>query len=68
MVKRTQTIRRLLPHCLSVFDPFSGLALKGLTKLKKKKTENSQAFNFPKILIDKFATTKIILSTQTYPT
>ena len=27
----TQTIRRLLPaNCLSVFDPFVGLALKGL--------------------------------------
>ena len=29
MVKRTQTIRRLLPtNCLSVFDHFVGLALK----------------------------------------
>ena len=33
MVKRTQTFRRLLPtNCLSVFDHFVGLALKGLTK------------------------------------
>ena len=32
MVKRTQTIRRLLPTtCLSVFDHFVGLALEGLT-------------------------------------
>ena len=31
MVKHTQTIRRLLPtNCLSVFDYFVGLALKGL--------------------------------------
>ena len=31
MVKHTQTIRRLLPtNCLSVFDHFLGLALKGL--------------------------------------
>ena len=32
MVKHTQTSRRLLPtNCLSVFDHFVGLALKGLT-------------------------------------
>ena len=32
MVKQIQTIRRLLPtNCLSVFDHFAGLALKGLT-------------------------------------
>ena len=31
MVKHTQTIRRLLPtNCLSVFDHFVGLLLKGL--------------------------------------
>ena len=39
MVKHTQTIRRKLPtNCLSVFDHFVGLALKGLrkdTKLSK---------------------------------
>ena len=35
MVKRTQTIRRLLPtNCLSVFDHFVGVALKGSTKIK----------------------------------
>ena len=29
MIKRTQTIRRLLPtNCLSVFDQFVGLTLK----------------------------------------
>ena len=34
MVKHTQTIRRLLPtNCLSVFDHFVGLALKGLKEL-----------------------------------
>ena len=34
MVKHTQTIRRLLPtNCLSVFDHFVGLALKGLIRL-----------------------------------
>ena len=34
MVKRTQTIRRLLPkNCLSMFDHFVGLALKGLKKV-----------------------------------
>ena len=33
MVKHTQTIRRLSPtNCLSVFDNFVGLAIKGLTK------------------------------------
>ena len=32
MVKHTQTIRQLLPtDCMSVFDHFVGLALKGLT-------------------------------------
>ena len=31
MVKRTQTVRRLLPTiCLNVFDHFVGLALKGI--------------------------------------
>ena len=35
MVKHTQTIRRLLPtNCLSVFDHFVGLVLKGLKKNK----------------------------------
>ena len=35
MVKRTQTIRRLLPtKCLSVFDHFMGLAFKGLIRSK----------------------------------
>ena len=34
MVKHTQTIRRQQPmNCLSVFDHFMGLALKGLTVL-----------------------------------
>ena len=34
MVKLTQAIRRLLPtNCLSVFDHFVGLALKGLSEL-----------------------------------
>ena len=34
MIKHTQTIRRLLPtNCLSVFDHFVGLGLKGLRKL-----------------------------------
>ena len=33
MVKYTPTIRRQKPtHCLSVFDQFLGLALKGLSK------------------------------------
>ena len=32
MLKHTQIIRRLLPtNCLSLFDHFVGLALKGLT-------------------------------------
>ena len=30
IVKHTQIIRRLLPNCLSLFDHFVGLALKGL--------------------------------------
>ena len=34
MVRHTQTIRRLLPtNCLSVFEHFVGLALKGLRYL-----------------------------------
>ena len=34
MAKHTQTIRRLWPtNCLSVFDHFAGLVLKGLTLL-----------------------------------
>ena len=34
MVKHTQTIRLLLPmNCMSVFDDFVGLALKGLKQL-----------------------------------
>ena len=34
MVKHTQTIRRQQPtNCLSVFDHFAGLALKGLSYL-----------------------------------
>ena len=34
MVKHTQTSRRLWPtNCLSVFDHFAGLVLKGLTLL-----------------------------------
>ena len=34
LVKHTQTIRRLWPtNCLSVFDHFAGLVLKGLTLL-----------------------------------
>ena len=34
MAKHTQTIRRLLStNCLSVFDHFVGLALKGLTEV-----------------------------------
>ena len=35
MVKHNQTIHRLLPtNCLSVFDHFVGLALKGLNNSK----------------------------------
>ena len=41
MVKHTQTIRGLLlTNCLSVFDNFVGLALKGL-KLLNANTENT---------------------------
>ena len=49
MVKHTQTIRRLLPmNCLSVFDHFVGLVLKGLmlttraTLMYKDVVENKQ--------------------------
>ena len=36
MVKRTQTIRRQQPmNCLSVFDHFAGLTLKGLNVFLK---------------------------------
>ena len=37
MLKHTKTIRRLLPtNCLSVFDHFVGLALKGLRVYERK--------------------------------
>ena len=37
MVKRTQTIRKLLPtNCLGVFDHFVGLALKEINGVIKK--------------------------------
>ena len=40
MVKHTQTIRRLLPtNCLSMFDYFVGLALKGLYLMSCHKEE-----------------------------
>ena len=36
MVKHTQTIRQLLPtNCLSMFDHFAGLALKGLNNFHR---------------------------------
>ena len=36
MVKHTQIIRRVLPtNCLSVFDCFVGLALKGLNSMQQ---------------------------------
>ena len=36
MVKHTQTIRRILPtNCLSMFDHFVGLALKGLSSKRQ---------------------------------
>ena len=36
MVKLTQTIRRLMPtNCLSVFDHFAGLVVKGLLTFQK---------------------------------
>ena len=46
MIKQTQTIRRLLPtNCLSVFDHFVKLELKGLMFSKEKKAiDNHQAF------------------------
>ena len=38
MVKHTETIRRQKPtNCLSVFEHFVGLALKGLTKLRERR-------------------------------
>ena len=41
MVKHTETIRRLLPtNCLSVFDHFVGLALKGLICFQIMKSES----------------------------
>ena len=40
MVKHTQTNRRLLPtNCLSVFNYFVGLALKGLNSLQTLREE-----------------------------
>ena len=45
MVKRTQTIRRQKPmNCLSVFDHFVGLELKGLSA-NSKKSSNTQPMN-----------------------
>ena len=48
MVKHTQAIRRQkLTHCLSVFDHFVGLALKGLRGLSpQKKSIFVKNFNF----------------------
>ena len=34
MVKHAQTIRRQIADCLSLFDHFVGLALKGLIKIR----------------------------------
>ena len=49
MVKHAQKIRRLLPtNCLSVFDHFVGLALKGLIKYGPWDTaSNQQERDFP---------------------
>ena len=45
MVKHTQTIRRQEPrNCLSVFDHFAGMTLKGLTQISD---ENWSIFDFP---------------------
>ena len=42
MVKHTQTIRRQLPtNCLSVFDHFAGLELKGLMKKRINRIEKN---------------------------
>ena len=42
MVKHTQAIYQFLPtNCLSVFDHFVGLAVKGLTVNKNTKTSKS---------------------------
>ena len=46
MVRRTQTIRGLLPNCLSVFDHFLELTLKGF---KKSDVINHFADNFTNI-------------------
>ena len=55
MVKHTQTIRRLLPtYCLSVFDHFAGLALKGLNKKAFTKKGKKRQKKLKKILINKF--------------
>ena len=44
MVKHTQTIRRLLPtNCLSVFDHFVRLVLKGLTSGGQKRVKRAVA-------------------------
>ena len=54
MVKHTQAIRRLLPtNCLSVFEHFVKLALKGLNKhapCKKKQARRNQMPFFNKEL------------------
>ena len=47
MVKHTQTIRRLLPKdCLSVFDHFVKLALKGLNSLNIRSEVWRRSLNF----------------------
>ena len=52
MVKRTQAIRRLLPtNCLSMFDHFVGLTLKGLNK--KKNIAHRQAHSKKKLAADR---------------
>ena len=49
MVKHTKTTRRLLPtHCLSVFDHFVGLALKGIKSLQNQQKNRKYCSQFTK--------------------
>ena len=52
MVKHTQTIHRLLlTNCLSVFDHFVGLVLKGLGKLSLKQKTYERLLCISKMML-----------------
>ena len=60
MVKHTQTIRRQKPkNCLSVFDHFVGLGLKGLNKIWEYKMSHMVEIIFFLFFVKKFKGTSM---------